>query len=94
MRINEIPVVAFHDRPPRRMLPTAERQLAKGDKALIGHTGFRRYLKTISDEHFGSMPTRSRRRKSSTAGVMRLAAWASYCGGEPVTAKILPLKAA
>ena len=29
-----------------------ERQLAKGDKALIGNTGFRRYLKTISDEHF------------------------------------------
>src|SRR6516165_1899423 len=29
-----------------------ERQLAKGDKALVGNTGFRRYLKTISDEHF------------------------------------------
>jgi hypothetical protein len=29
-----------------------ERQLAKGDKALIGNTGFRRYLKTISDEPF------------------------------------------
>src|SRR4029077_223120 len=29
-----------------------ERQLAKGDKALIGNTGFRLYLKTISDEHF------------------------------------------
>jgi hypothetical protein len=29
-----------------------ERQLAKSDKALIGNTGFRRYLKTISDEHF------------------------------------------
>jgi hypothetical protein len=27
-------------------------QHAKGDKALIGNTGFRRYLKTISDEHF------------------------------------------
>ena len=34
------------------MLPTAEHQLAKGDKALIGNTGFRRHLKTISDEHF------------------------------------------
>jgi len=29
-----------------------ERQLAKGDKALVGNTGYRRYLKTISDEHF------------------------------------------
>jgi hypothetical protein len=28
------------------------RQLAKGDKALVGNTGFRRYLKTISKEHF------------------------------------------
>jgi Transposase DDE domain len=29
-----------------------ERQLAKGDKALVGNTGYRRYLKTISDDHF------------------------------------------
>ena len=29
-----------------------ERQLAKGDKALVGNSGFRRYLKTISHEHF------------------------------------------
>jgi hypothetical protein len=29
-----------------------KRQLAKGDKALVGNTGYRRYLKTISDEHF------------------------------------------
>src|ERR1700750_788573 len=28
-----------------------ERQLAKGDKALVGNTGYRRYLKTISDDH-------------------------------------------
>ena len=27
-------------------------ELAKGDKALVSNTGFRRYLKTISDEHF------------------------------------------
>ena len=32
------------------------RQLAKGDKALIGNSGFRRYLKTISDEHFAIDP--------------------------------------
>ena len=29
-----------------------ERQLAKGDKALVGNTGFRRYLKAIRDDHF------------------------------------------
>jgi hypothetical protein len=34
------------------IVATLERQLARGDKALIGNTGFRRYLKTISDEHF------------------------------------------
>src|SRR5580704_18070783 len=33
-----------------------ERQLTKGDKALVGNTGFRRYLKTISDEHFAIDP--------------------------------------
>lgn len=33
-----------------------ERQLAKDDKALVGNTGFRRYLKTISDEHFAIDP--------------------------------------
>ena len=34
------------------ILVALERQLAKGDKALVSNTGFRRYLKTISDEHF------------------------------------------
>jgi Transposase DDE domain len=29
-----------------------QRQLAKGDKALVGNTGFRRYLKTIGGERF------------------------------------------
>jgi hypothetical protein len=33
-----------------------ERQLAKGDKALVGNTGYRRYLKTISQDHFGIDP--------------------------------------
>jgi len=33
-----------------------ERQLKKGDKALVSNTGFRRYLKTISDEHFAIDP--------------------------------------
>ena len=35
-----------------------ERQLARGDKALVGNTGYRRYLKTISHDHL-----RSRRRR-------------------------------
>jgi hypothetical protein len=31
-----------------------ERQLAKGDKTLVSNTCFRRYLKTINDEHFAT----------------------------------------
>jgi transposase len=38
------------------ILAALERQLAKGDKALVGNTGFRRYLKTIRDEHFAIDP--------------------------------------
>jgi hypothetical protein len=34
------------------ILAALQRQLKKGDKALVGNTGYRRYLKTISDEHF------------------------------------------
>jgi len=33
-----------------------ERQLARGDKALVGNTGYRRYLKTIGDDHFAIDP--------------------------------------
>src|SRR3977135_4759618 len=33
-----------------------ERQLTKGDKALVGNTGYRRYLKTISQDHFAIDP--------------------------------------
>jgi Transposase DDE domain len=33
-----------------------ERQLAKGDKALVGNAGFRRYLKTIGGERFAIDP--------------------------------------
>ena len=33
-----------------------ERHLAKGDKALVGNTGFRRYLKTMSEKHFAIDP--------------------------------------
>jgi hypothetical protein len=32
--------------------------LAKGDKALVGNTGYRRYLKTISQEHFAIDPNK------------------------------------
>jgi len=34
------------------ILAALERRLAKGDKALVGNTGYRRYLKTISEDHF------------------------------------------
>jgi hypothetical protein len=34
------------------ILAALERQLAKGDKALVGNTGYRRFLKTIGDDHF------------------------------------------
>jgi hypothetical protein len=34
------------------ILSALQRQLARGDKALIGNTGYRRYLKTIRDGHF------------------------------------------
>jgi hypothetical protein len=34
------------------ILSALRRQLARGDKALIGNTGYRRYLKTIRDGHF------------------------------------------
>ncbi|HKD30583.1 MAG TPA: IS1634 family transposase [Xanthobacteraceae bacterium] len=35
-----------------------ERQLARGDKALVGNTGYRRYLKTIRDDHFAIDPNK------------------------------------
>jgi hypothetical protein len=38
------------------IIAALERQLAKGDKALVGNTGYRRYLKTISQDHFGIDP--------------------------------------
>jgi hypothetical protein len=34
------------------LLAGLERKLAQGDKALIANTGFRRFVKTIGDEHF------------------------------------------
>jgi hypothetical protein len=39
-----------HDR--ASIVAALKRQLGRGDKALVGNTGYRRYLKTISDEHF------------------------------------------
>src|SRR6516162_5701165 len=38
------------------ILAALERQLAKGDKALVGNTGYRRYLKTISEDYFAIDP--------------------------------------
>ena len=40
------------------LLAALERQLAKGDKALVGNTGYRHYLKTIRDDHFAIDPDR------------------------------------
>ena len=34
------------------ILAALERQLAQGDKALVGNTGYRRYLKTVGEDHF------------------------------------------
>jgi hypothetical protein len=35
-----------------------EHQLKRGDKTLVGNVGYRRYLKTISDEHFAIDPAK------------------------------------
>jgi len=40
-----------------------ERQLAKGDKALVGNTGFRRYLKTVGEQHFAIDPDKIEQEK-------------------------------
>jgi hypothetical protein len=40
------------------ILAALERQLARGDKALVSNTGFRRYLKTVGDEHFAIDPAK------------------------------------
>ena len=34
------------------ILVALERQLRRGDKALVGNTGYRRFLKTVGDDHF------------------------------------------
>jgi hypothetical protein len=34
------------------------RQLKRGDKLLVGNAGYRRYLKTISEEHFAIDPAK------------------------------------
>jgi transposase len=36
----------------RAILESLERQLKKGDKALVGNTGYRRFLATVGDGHF------------------------------------------
>ena len=48
-----------------------ERQLAKGDKALVGNTGYRRYLKTISDQHFAIDPDNAEDNKFDGIFVLR-----------------------
>ena len=41
------------------ILANLERQLARGDKALVGNTGFRRFLKTEGDSHFAIDPAKA-----------------------------------
>jgi len=41
------------------ILANLERQLARGDKALVGNTGFRRFLKTEGHGHFALDPTKA-----------------------------------
>ena len=41
------------------ILASLERQLARGDKALVGNTGFRRFLKTEGHGHFVIDPTKA-----------------------------------
>jgi hypothetical protein len=41
---------------PHFIVAALERQLAKSDNALVGNSGFRRHLKTISNEHFAIDP--------------------------------------
>src|SRR6516165_3911120 len=38
------------------IIAALERQLAKGDKALVGNTGYRRYLKTVGEDRFAIDP--------------------------------------
>src|SRR5205823_14376493 len=40
-----------------KLLPALHRNI-QGDKALVGNSGFRRYLKTVSAEHFAVDETR------------------------------------
>ena len=42
------------------ILANLERQLARGDKALVGNTGFRRFLKTEGHGHFAIDPTKAK----------------------------------
>jgi len=67
----------------RRTPPIAPRSWprwsAKGDKALVGNAGFRRYLKRSATSASPSTRTRSRRRRSSTAS--------SYCAPIPISTR-------
>jgi Transposase DDE domain len=62
-----------------------ERQLAKGDKALVGNAGFRRYLKPSATSTLRSIPTRSRRRECSMAS--------SCCAPTPISIRSRPCSA-
>jgi hypothetical protein len=68
------------------ILAALERTLKRGDKALIGNTGYRRYLKTIlAISTSRSTLTRSRTRKGSTAF--------SCCAPTPISTRSKPCSA-
>jgi hypothetical protein len=48
------------------ILESLARQLKRGDKALVGNTGYRRFLKTEGTGRFASIRPRSRRMPAST----------------------------
>ena len=50
---------AERDAARQAILANLERQLARGDKALVGNTGFRRFLKTEGHGHFAIDPTKA-----------------------------------
>ena len=64
------------------IIAALERQLAEGDKALVGNTGYRRYLKTLSQDHFAIDPDKIKGRKGLTAS--------SCCAPTPISIRSKP----
>src|SRR5437868_6896015 len=76
-------------------------KLAQGDKALVGNSGFRRYLKTVSAEHFAVDETRVAkdarfdglymlRTNTKLTPLQACCAIATYCGSSSCSARPRP----